>query len=59
MRINIGKAEISNCRNTDCCLGGFAAELHVLLLQQADQGAVVGLGIECDKLLAGAASCPR
>ena len=21
MRINIGKAEISNCRNTDCCLG--------------------------------------
>ncbi len=22
MRINIGKAEISNCRNTDCCFGG-------------------------------------
>ena len=33
-------------------LGRFASEFHVLLLQQTDQGAVVGLGIEDDKTLA-------
>src|ERR1700733_691956 len=35
-------------------LGGFTAEFNVLSRQQADQGAIVGFGIECDKLFAGA-----